>query len=67
MPAIDKLPYTSNDEADRLLVQEPLQLLNFVILFGNNFVRNADRPLNGSAVLAIVMIVFIVVLFETCQ
>ncbi|HEX5014473.1 MAG TPA: HhH-GPD-type base excision DNA repair protein [Candidatus Limnocylindrales bacterium] len=27
MPAIDKLPYTGNDEADRLLVQEPLALL----------------------------------------
>ena len=27
MPAIDKLPYTGNDEADRLLVEEPLALL----------------------------------------
>ncbi|HET9344976.1 MAG TPA: HhH-GPD-type base excision DNA repair protein [Candidatus Limnocylindrales bacterium] len=27
MPTIDKLPYTGNDEADRLLVEEPLALL----------------------------------------
>ena len=27
MPNVDKLPYTGNDEADRLLVEEPLALL----------------------------------------